>query len=881
MNPVVLSVFWNSEKNGGRLENVVQYITDDLYYWNCYNCGKVYRESVGSFLAKMISVKGSQFNKKCPDCRVVRNISELTLNNLIKDLEELNFVADEFEKEHREQEFITRCPICGKMHSVKIRSIRRNQSFVCTNCKGKHGGYKFESGVPIKDICPDVEPYWGKTNRHSFLNTYPLVCSQPFDLICPVCGKRHTKSYEAIKRNGAVCEQCARVKHIIRDNGSLFDNYPVLAEMWDRGNNNKSSKEIPPSSTLSGEFVCIEGGVPHKFVRQVSVMRSAFDKGSNGCPICANREVYTGVNDFATKFPKAVGYWDYDGNDLPPEKSLVTNQTKFSMICPRCGKIHTKRSDGVERNGAYCERCSQILSRLDKVESFREAYPVAAKMWDDCDNHIKSDSLTVQSQEKGKFLCPGGRYPGKPHIFIRSVQAVVHSIEASKKSKKEDCKKYNGCPICAGFVVSTGINDFKTMCPNLTKLWDYSRNKRKPEDVYYLSEKKYHFICPEGHDYSKDLLHMARSEKIGATGCPVCKGKEVRPGVNDVATTHKHMMRYWDYNINELDPTTVTAGSNKLIKSHCRFCGKVYETKVYDWVNSLVVACPNCRKRQYSAAEKELCEEIRSWGIEVQENVHLTGDGRTYDIFIPEKNIAVEYNGLYYHSDIIRPDKDYHFKKCSDCLECGIELIQIWEDDYTLKRDIVLRLLKSKLGVSDLRKVNARDCSVFIPQKDEIKPFLEENHIQGYVSGSKYIGLYTVEDELVALMVLEWHKDNKELLIKRYVTSCNVRGGFSKILSLLKEEYPEATGVYTFSDNTISFGDLYKSNGFRSVAFIEPDYSYLVNNVRVHKFNYRKSRFKSDHNLYYEEGMTEAELAYVNGIPRVYDAGKIRWYKEL
>lgn len=881
MNPVVLSVFWNSEKNDGRIENVVQYLTDELYYWNCYNCGKVYRESVGDFLAKIVTNKGSQFNKKCPDCKVIRNIPELVLNDLIKDLEELNFVADEFEKEHREQEFITRCPICGKIHSVKIRSIRRNQSFVCTKCKEKYGGYKFESGVPIRDICPDVEPYWGTTNRHSFLNTYPLVCSQPFDLICPVCGKSHTKSYEAIKRNGAMCEQCARVKHIIRDNGSLFDNYPLLAEMWDRGNNSKSSKEIPPSSTLTGEFVCIEGGVPHSFVRQVSVMRGAFDKGSNGCPICANREVYTGVNDFATKFPNAVGYWDYDGNALPPEKSLVTIQSKFAMICPRCGKKHTKRSDGVERNGAYCERCSQILSKLEKVKSFKEAYPVAAKMWDDCDNYIKSDFLTVQSQEKGKFLCPGGRYPGKPHVFIRSVQAVVHSIETSKKSKKDVDRRYNGCPVCAGFVVVTGINDFKTMCPNISKLWDYSKNKQKPEDVYYLSEKKYHFICPEGHEFSRDLRHAVRSEEIDFTGCPVCKGKEVRPGVNDIATTHKHMMKYWDYKINEIDPTTVSAGSNKLIKSHCRFCGNVYETSVFNWVNGLVVACPNCRKRQYSAAEKELCEEIRSWGIEVKENVHLTDDGRTYDMFIPEKNIAIEYNGLYYHSDAVREDVDFHFNKCADCLQVGIELIQVWEDDYLLKRDIVLNTLRERLGVADKKAVDGNECNLYLVDSEESGEFLNKYCLKGAVLGTASIGLYTPEDELVSLIVIDYRKEKQELFLKRFVTSCNVLNSLNIFLECLKEEYPDAKGITVITSNSETFGDIYKSSGFVTKEFIKPDFMYLYNNKREHKLRFSKERFMSDPNLFYEEGMTESELAYVNGIPRVYDAGKIRWYKEL
>lgn len=873
MNPVVLSVFWNSEKNGGRLENVVQYITEKEYYWNCYNCGKVYKETVGDFLAKMTTNKGSQFNKKCPDCKVVRNISELALNNLIKDLEELNFVADEFEKEHREQEFITRCPICGKIHSLKIRSVRLNNCFVCKECKIKYGGKKFDSGVPIRDVRPDVEAFWGKTNKHSFISTYPLMGSQPFDLICPVCGKSHTKSYEAIKRSGATCEQCARSRSRIKNIGSLFDNYPVLAEMWDRGNNPKSSREILPSSTLTGEFVCIEGGVPHKFVRQVSVMRSAFDKGSNGCPICANREVYTGVNDFATKFPNAVGYWDYDGNALPPEKSLVTNQTKFAMICPRCGKRHTKRSDAVERNGAYCEQCAHIKNKMSEDSSLFGNHPVVANMWDNGGNSIDSRELSIYSHVEGKFLCPGGRYPGKPHVFMKSVSSVVRSVEKGSR--------FNGCPICAGFKIVQGINDFKTMCPNISKLWDYSRNKEKPEDVYYLSEEKYYFVCPEGHSFKRDLCHSVRSEEIGYTGCPVCKGKIVKPGVNDIATTHKHMLKYWDYEINEIDPTTISAGSNKLIKAHCRFCGDVYETSMFNWINGLVVACPNCRRRQYSAAEKELCEEIRSWGIDVEENVHLTGDGRTYDMYIPSKKVAIEYNGLYYHSDAIREDVDFHFNKCADCLQVGIELVQVWEDDYLLKRDIVLDSLKERLGVSNKKTVNGKDCSLYMVNNEESKEFLNKYCLKGTVLGTASIGLYTPEDELVSLIVIDYRKENQELFLKRFVNSCNVVGSLDIFLECLKEEYPDAKGVTVITSNSETFGDIYKSSGFVTKEFIKPDFMYLYSNKREHKLKFSKERFKSDPNLYYEEGMTEAELAYANGIPRVYDAGKIRWYKEL
>ena len=46
---------------------------------------------------------------------------------------------------------------------------------------------------------------------------------------------------------------------------------------------------------------------------------------------------------------------------------------------------------------------------------------------------------------------------------------------------------------------------------------------------------------------------------------------------------------------------------------------------------------------------------------------------------------------------------------------------------------------------------------------------------------------------------------------------------------------------------------------------------------REHKFNYRKARFKSNPELRYEEGLTETQLARINGLERVYDSGKTRW----
>ena len=59
------------------------------------------------------------------------------------------------------------------------------------------------------------------------------------------------------------------------------------------------------------------------------------------------------------------------------------------------------------------------------------------------------------------------------------------------------------------------------------------------------------------------------------------------------------------------------------------------------------------------------------------------------DIFIPSKNIAIEYDGLYWHSSNKFSgrtiEKKYHLNKTEQCLKKGIKLIHIFENEWILK----------------------------------------------------------------------------------------------------------------------------------------------------------------------------------------------------
>ena len=257
-------------------------------------------------------------------------------------------------------------------------------------------------------------------------------------------------------------------------------------------------------------------------------------------------------------------------------------------------------------------------------------------------------------------------------------------------------------------------------------------------------------------------------------------------------------------------------------------------------------------------------------------------DSLELDIYIPSKNIAIEYNGIYWHSELYR-DSKYHYNKWKACKDKGIQLIQIWEDEWNRNPEQIKRMLAHKLGASNERKVFARKTTIVELTKAEVEPFLNENHVQGYASGSYYLGLQDKEtDELVSVLILknEAKTDGKMLNIIRYATSANVIGGFTKLLSYATKTY-QPDSYITFSDNCVSDGGLYENHGFIADKHLPPDYMYVVGNVRRHKFGYRLKRFKDDPALLWEEGLTERELADLNGLKRIWDAGKTRWVLQI
>lgn len=289
------------------------------------------------------------------------------------------------------------------------------------------------------------------------------------------------------------------------------------------------------------------------------------------------------------------------------------------------------------------------------------------------------------------------------------------------------------------------------------------------------------------------------------------------------------------------------------------------------------VTCKVCEPTiQVSKAEVSIVEFIKSFytgWIEVSDRNIL--HGQELDIVLPDLGIAIEYNGMYWHSEQ-RRGIDYHLDKTKQVENFGYRLIHIYETEWLRSPEIVKSRLRSIIG--HLVKIYARKTTtrkIEYPAK-----FLDANHIQGSGSITKYnYGLFE-KDELVAVMtfsVPRFNKDHDYELV-RYCSLLNttIVGGASKLLAAFRKDMPGKT-IVSYSDKRWSTGDLYKAIGFK--------YSHTsVPNYRYYKYKYSLSRYQCQKHLlearfpeFYNLELSETEIMSLAGYSKVFDCGNDVW----
>lgn len=293
---------------------------------------------------------------------------------------------------------------------------------------------------------------------------------------------------------------------------------------------------------------------------------------------------------------------------------------------------------------------------------------------------------------------------------------------------------------------------------------------------------------------------------------------------------------------------------------------------------------PELRKKQYdntlkngnmfvSSGEREIKNFIEELGLKTTSKFLYDGTfKRSIDIFIEELNIAIEYNGLYWHSEANKKMyPKYHLEKTKLCEKHGVRLIQVFEHEWLDRKDQVKSFLRSALGKNEIR-IFARNTEIREVEKKTAKEFLETYHILGECEFNKAFGLY-YKDELVAMTTFGLHHwTSGEMILSRFITKTNynVLGGLSKLVNKALDVYK--CDIATWIDLRWSNGSNWVKSGWQLVHVLNPDYFYFDNKTGniVSKQSRRKSTVNTPVN------MTEHEHALLDKLYRIYDCGKIK-----
>ena len=501
-----------------------------------------------------------------------------------------------------------------------------------------------------------------------------------------------------------------------------------------------------------------------------------------------------------------------------PNFSYKKLDDKIEIICKEHGQF--QQSLKLHRNGSKCPKCvnRHNLSNIDFID---KCMKIDSKL-----NY--SQVKYVNNKTKVNIICP-------KHGLISRYPSSI--------------KKYV-CFEC--YIIEKSFNDFVKKASDKYKgrynYYNYfsSKSKIKIEDketgfIFYQTPS-YHLTCD--YFYNKRTVNdfIEKSNEI-----------------------HNHSYEYTE---------SVYIGNKDKIRIKCKEHG-FFEQIVNNHLRG--AGCPKCNR--FNKKENSLFDFIsQNYDGDIIKSDRKLLNGKELDIYLPELKLAFEFNGLYWHSDIFK-DEMYHVDKSKNCLQKGVQLIHIWEDDWIHKQDIVKSIILNKLGKS--KKIYARKCSIKIVKNKEARDFLTNNHIQGFVGSNTKIGLY-YQDELVCLMTFGGLRKSLGQLSKsnsyELLRFCNklghsVVGGAGKLLNHFLNNY-KVEEIISYSDISRGDGSLYKILNFKLISETTPNYYWVIDGIRSHRFNFRKDRLVS---LGYDAKKTEIQIMTENGYNRIFDCGSKKW----
>jgi uncharacterized Zn finger protein (UPF0148 family) len=779
----------------------------------------------------------------------------------------------------------TKCPICEKEEKVKFLNdlgfitISKDLSTdLEVKCKKGHIFKRrfgdFKKGTVTCPICE-------KEEKIEFLNNlgFTPISEDLANNLEVKCEKGHTfkRAYKSFRQGITSCPICEK------ERGDKFLNNLYSTTSYSEYEKEERIKflnglgftPISKDLNMNLEVKCEK---EHIFKRRFS----DFKKGTTKCPHC---EIEEKLN-----FLDSLGF-------TPISENLAIN------LEVKCKKGHIfKRAYGNFKKGAtscpICEREERIkflnsLGFTPISEDLNNNLEVRCKnghtfkrLFDNFKNG--SDKCPeCEREEKIRFLNSLGFTPISEDL-IRNVEVKCKKGHTFKRIYTNFKNGITSCPECE--------KEEKIKILNGLGLTPIS------EDLIYNLELK----CKKGHTFKRAFSHI----KQGIVSCPICEKEEKLKLLNDLGFIpisedlnmelevkcekgHTFKRAFGSFKrgntncpicereekiefLNGLSFTPISEDLSRNLEVKCEK-GHIFKREFSDFKKG-ATKCPICFPNN-SSAEVEIKEFLNNLGIEYIYSDWSTIAPQELDFYVPSHNLAIEFNGIYWHSELQGKGKDYHLEKTEKCSKKNINLLHIFENEWTnpIKQNIWKSIIKGKLGLHE--RVYARKCILKQVSKPEEKQFLEENHLQGYIGSQVAFGLYH-NDELLCLMSFGKNRfaSDVEWELLRFVSkqNINVVGGASKLLKHFMSNFEG--GIVSYADRRYSTGDMYKALGFQFSHFSQPNYFYFKIST-----SYLESRQKyMKHKLptlleTFNPSLTEWENMANNGYNRIWDCGNSVW----
>ena len=530
---------------------------------------------------------------------------------------------------------------------------------------------------------------------------------------------------------------------------------------------------------------------------------------------------------------------------------FVKTTTKVCIICPEHGEFWQEPHAHLKGQG--CPKCGVDKRSKSKTTTNENFIKKAKEIHGDKYDYSKTNY--INNKTKIVIICP-----------IHGEIEITPNAHISEK---------RGCPKCGNTL--KGVNFKMGIERFIEKAQKIHGNSYSYEEVSYINNRTpVSIMCP-----AHGIFKQTPEVHLSGHGCPECAN--IKRAEKNIMTTSEFIAKAKNihgdkYDYSKVEYVKYDTPVTIICPEHGEFIQKPY-------IHLDGSGCQKCAML-FSNYEIELGDYIASIIGEknIVRNDRTILNGIELDIYIPSKKIAFEFDGLYWHSEIKKPNKKYHLNKTIECEKQGIQLIHIFEDEWVYKKYICKSRIRNILGYST--RLYARKCEIVELTNKEADKFFTENHIQGNVSAKIIYGLKH-NNEIVSAMSFGNLRKNLgqksidgsyELLRFSNKQNITVVGGASKLFNhFIKQINP--CDIISYADRRWSIGNLYQQLNFNFSHESEPNYFYIIGDERKNRFGFRKDLLISKYGC--DPSDTEHNFCFNKGWYRIYDCGTkvYKWKK--